>query len=500
MASAWQAARATTAQRLADNRSQMARRAIDELYDQVAVRWTSSHTIRFAPLPRTFLEKSLPFYQGFAEPRRVNSDVGRAHQHVGEILIQLGRREEGVHALHRAETVFKALLAVDPDNPEHLGGLAACYTVLTTQYAFDDSTQAKVITWQTELARRFPGIALYSQQLASSHLSLGIGSWGGDDFPEASRRLGLARAIMERLCAADATNPDFQNLLGHTLRDLANAHRDLDSESVAEPHYRRALKLHEGLVARHPTRPQYQLNLGWDCWELCRLLLRVGRYEEAEPLSARAVTIFEGLSSDYPDVSAYRMYRAYALTDRAGSLIRNGRRKESESFIVRLESLDDRSMASACLSQIAWYAAQQIGPGRPDTAIAVKLARKATEYAPSSSEAWITLGQALFRADDWDAAIASLDRVSSSSVHGAYRLDRGHAYNGFFLAMAYHRKGDQQQARGWYDRSVSWMVERQRRDPVLIRYRDEAAALLGVKPLQNEAKPITDPGPSGPPE
>ena len=76
-ASAWQAARATAAEHRAKDHLDLGLRAIDELYEQAAARW--SNDIRWAPtLPRPFLEKALQFYEKFAEARRVDASGGRA--------------------------------------------------------------------------------------------------------------------------------------------------------------------------------------------------------------------------------------------------------------------------------------------------------------------------------------------------------------------------------------------------------------------------------------
>ena len=89
---------------------------------------------------------------------------------------------------------------------------------------------------------------------------------------------------------------------------------------------------------------------------------------------------------------------------------------------------------------------------------------------------------ALYRAGDWDGAIAAL-----APDRRARDADRG--FNGFFVAMAYHRKGDREQARAWYDQSVARAARHQPMSDVMARYRDEAAALLGPVPLAAEPPP-----------
>ena len=59
------------------------------------------------------------------------------------------------------------------------------------------------------------------------------------------------------------------------------------------------------------------------------------------------------------------------------------------------------------------------------------------------------------------------------------------AFNAFFLAMAHWQLADKPQAHSWYDKAVSWMEKNQPKDEELIRFRAEAAALLGVKEKKN---------------
>ena len=49
-----------------------------------------------------------------------------------------------------------------------------------------------------------------------------------------------------------------------------------------------------------------------------------------------------------------------------------------------------------------------------------------------------------------------------------------------FLAMAHWQLGDKILARSWYDKVVSWMEKNQPNNEELLRFRAEAAALLGV--------------------
>jgi tetratricopeptide (TPR) repeat protein len=104
----------------------------------------------------------------------------------------------------------------------------------------------------------------------------------------------------------------------------------------------------------------------------------------------------------------------------------------------------------------------------------VVLAKRAAERGPRQGSYWGTLGTAHYRAGDWDAAIAALEK--------ALKLrSGGDSHNWFFLAMAHWQRGDKERARQWFDRAVAWMEKHMPAEEELRRFRAEAAALLGLR-------------------
>ena len=124
------------------------------------------------------------------------------------------------------------------------------------------------------------------------------------------------------------------------------------------------------------------------------------------------------------------------------------------------------------MNHLAWWLATDPKVGNRDPGRALRLAARAVELAPKSSH-WNTLGVAHFRASDWKAAIHALKR-SMDLRKG------GDGTDWFFLAMAHWQLGDKPQARSWYEKAIPWMEKNQPKNEELIRFRAEAAALLGV--------------------
>jgi hypothetical protein len=80
---------------------------------------------------------------------------------------------------------------------------------------------------------------------------------------------------------------------------------------------------------------------------------------------------------------------------------------------------------------------------------------------------------AYYRAGDWKAAIAELEKSMELGAGGG-------PADWLFLAMAQWQNGDKNQARHWYDKAVNGMDKGKSQDDELQRFRAEASALLGV--------------------
>jgi len=113
-------------------------------------------------------------------------------------------------------------------------------------------------------------------------------------------------------------------------------------------------------------------------------------------------------------------------------------------------------------------------PKLRDPVKAVELAKQAVAAAPRNGTYWQTLAWAQYRAADWKAAIASMEKVKELG-------SPGDSIEWFLLAMAHQRLGKKDEARKWYEAAVKWMERNNPNDEQLRRCRAEAAELLGIK-------------------
>jgi serine/threonine-protein kinase len=125
-------------------------------------------------------------------------------------------------------------------------------------------------------------------------------------------------------------------------------------------------------------------------------------------------------------------------------------------------------------NNLADILANAADPKLRDPVQAVAEARKAIELDPKLGLAWSTLGEAYYRTGQWQEAIAALDK-------GLALRQGGTSEDFFFLAMAHQRAGHKDQAHKWYDKGIAWMDKSAPKDPTLLRYRTEAASVLGIK-------------------
>jgi tetratricopeptide (TPR) repeat protein len=124
---------------------------------------------------------------------------------------------------------------------------------------------------------------------------------------------------------------------------------------------------------------------------------------------------------------------------------------------------------------MAW----QIGP---DVAtLAVEAAQQATNASPNDGNYWNALGAAQYCAGDWQSAINALK--TSMKLRGG-----GDAFDWFFLAMAYWRLDQREEARTWHDKAVQWAGRNRPKDDELRHFCVGATVLIGV----SEAPPTID--------
>jgi serine/threonine protein kinase/tetratricopeptide (TPR) repeat protein len=123
------------------------------------------------------------------------------------------------------------------------------------------------------------------------------------------------------------------------------------------------------------------------------------------------------------------------------------------------------------LKDALWRLAAFPDPQPRNPARTVELAEKSVELMPEDGTIYLALGMAQYRAGNWPAALASMEKARSLR-------DGGDANDWLGLAMVHHRLGDEATAGQWYEKATQWIG--QHGSPTgLLRLRAEAAEALG---------------------
>jgi hypothetical protein len=252
-------------------------------------------------------------------------------------------------------------------------------------------------------------------------------------------------------CMANAmVNPIYYLVLGGVTGTLATLARPGTSsqaqsgganlsqllDDLYDPLSSRTLPDDTGDHAGSDPRGDEAIRLG----ALGRSLMDHGMAREAEEARFTAMQLWAELAAEYPDHLEYRARWLDSLNDAAWTLIGHS-------------GLDDRDIARA-----------------------IQLVEQAVTLESGSATYWNTLGIAYFRARDWKAAIHALGQATELSEGGT-------SFDHFFLAMAWWQQGDKEQARHWYWRGSAWMEDHDPDHETLVRFREEATAMLDSRPI-----------------
>jgi serine/threonine protein kinase/Flp pilus assembly protein TadD len=472
-------------QKRAEARSRQARRAVDEMYTEVAQEWLDQEP-HMEWVQRRFLLKALQFYEEFAAEEGSDPAVrlaqATAYRRVGDIQQKLGEQAKAEEAYGRALALSRRLADDFPAEPQYRELLAGCQHKLGVLFAqakqFQEAERAsrEAIALREKLVSESPDSLEYQCDLAASLSNLGraLHSLGRPDDAETAYRRALD--LLNELVRRRPEESRYQDQLGAALSNLA----DLRGGHGDAAQYRRpleqAVRCQRAALQARPRHAIYRIHLANQLARLGRTLARSEEYPEAEKAYRQAADLIEKLAEDFPKVPDHRRELAQMLNDLGNMLNAAGQDAEAEKAYGRALDLGEKLVNDFPGNawdrrDLAWFLANCPARQFRDPDRAVSLAKEAVELAPKGGDCWRTLGAAQYRAGDWNSAIAALKRATENR-------SGGDSAEWFFLAMAYWRLGDKQQARAWYDRAVRWMDEHQPRDEKLRRCRAEAAAVL----------------------
>jgi serine/threonine protein kinase/tetratricopeptide (TPR) repeat protein len=461
---------------VARQRGDEARRAVDEMYTQVAENWLKGQP-RLQPLQRAFLLRALEYYQAFSRERDADpavraaagvaafrvgeiqralgnpADAERAYRQaiavleaiprraagadvlewlsmsyggLGQLLAEADRLPEARPVLDRGVELTRSLASRIPESPAGLPHLAAAYhrLGLLLRLVQRDAEAQAAYRKTIELAAAIGGPRGLKMR-AGVHGNLGDLLSLTGQHGEAEQAFRDAVGLYESLVQGDREVPVYR-------QELARALDRLGVLTAAKPGglpeaerlLGRALELFDRLAADSPGVPEYRQELASTLLKLADVLATAGRPRDAEPLAARSVMLSEELVTQSPPGSAVVRRQLVRALDRLAELLpATGRPADAEPVLHRAVALRE-AMAAEGHAEPADRAAMASAHSRLGTLLAARgefaAARRALEKAAEDQQTATIAATDLARCADLAARDDTLSSEARATAVRAY--------------------------------------------------------------------------------
>jgi tetratricopeptide (TPR) repeat protein/serine/threonine protein kinase len=448
-------------------------------------------------------------------------EVAHFHHNLANSLRAKGQTAEAEQEFRQALVLKEKLVASSPSNPDYRFHLTQSYLGLASLLSATNQPQeaervyGQALAIFEKLAVDFPTKDSYRMEVGHTLWQLGYLASAAGRHDEAEKSHRQALAIFEKLAADVPTNAfyrveqGFSNWnLGGVLKAVGRLHdaeepfrqaaivygkltsdfpddRDIrarltrsytdvievllaqDKQAQVEETIRQAIGEFGQLAAAHPTVPDYQRSRAALQRQLAQLQASDQRVEEAEKSYLEAINSYQKIIAEFPTYEdLWQVYSGLAQ-----ALAASNRPREAEEAYRKVVQLAGKN--AGALNSLAWTLATAPDARLRNSALALELAQKVVELEPKNGFYWQTLGVAQYRAAEWKAAIAALERVRELG-------SAGDSLEWFPLAMANWQLDNKDEARKWYAKAVEWMDANAPTNEQLKRFRAEAAELLGA--------------------
>jgi len=353
----------------------LARKAVDEMYTEVAERWLHNQP-ELEPVQRDFINKALRYYEQFAQAKEGNAAVryeaAFASIRVGAMKTALEQySESSVAAFSQANSILEALVQEHPREPKYrhtladvqlavaiqvlLGGnldeaekaarrgiaifeglaaefpgerdyrltLAGAYLLLSRCVpGAAEQAIRKSIDVLENLVARFPAAPECWQELANGHRHLG-GHLRSGRVEEALREF---RSALELFLKLEREFPNWRGLQRNLLADahyqLAETLRTAGRPDEAGDAFRQALDEYARGIIESPGQAYFHRQFASCMRELIALLSAAGQQQEVEKVCRRSVELYEKMTAVFPNLPNWRS-RVVDENNRLGDLLRD---------------------------------------------------------------------------------------------------------------------------------------------------------------------------------
>lgn len=427
--------------------------------------------------------------------------AAKAHGEVAHIWELVGRHEKAAVANRRAGQLLQRLTTSYPDQSKYLAALAENYNrVGLVDWSLDRPIAAEPAwrqAWEiwNELAERFPQNTSYQIGLAGSLANLGSVCYFSDRFNEAEEYYRRAEAIKAHL-------PEELKNSASGLASQAGSCTNRAELARLRGQYDRALELLEESIPLHQQSlekwPKNPVSL--DCyfhthWNIVECNLGANRPVAAAAAVERMVAAFPDRLSAYHE-GAVQLLRCVAQMEKPGFKPSKADLREGISDVVAYRQRAHELVAEAsqatlrnpdAMVRFAWFLLTSEDESFRDPARALELAKSAVKEVPDRAAAWFTLGLALYRNGDWQAAEEALRTSIQLAPGGAAGGD-----DALLLAMIRWQQGRPEKARESFDQARAVIERDGLSDEALLRLQAEAAELINSKSNSATLAPQSD--------
>jgi tetratricopeptide (TPR) repeat protein len=343
---------------------------------------------------------------------------------------------------------------------------------------------------RTKLVGEFPGQLVYRRDVAMTHYNLATVYNDTGRTAEAEEAYRKAREIYEKLVVEAPEFTEVHKELANTLNNQGMILRRRGNLAGARPLFEQAIRHQRDALKPAPRLPRYLQDLICYHVNLGDVLVGLGDHAAAAAVAVDLSRIIPTDWEGHTHASCYLMSCA-ALAAKDTKLPPAERPGRSRAYADQARDMQGEGARRlpdnpGAQNAMARYLVTGEEPWRHDPALAVDLAKKATQRAPEVGGFWNKLGTAHYRAGEWEAAVVALER---SMKLGA----GGDSSDHFVLAMAHWQLAAKEPARKqtaheWFRRGTEWLTKNEqalRKNEYdaarLRRLRAEAAAMLGVK-------------------
>jgi serine/threonine protein kinase/tetratricopeptide (TPR) repeat protein len=411
-------------------------------------------------------------------------DLANGYNNFGLFLRSISRPKDAEQTLRKALTLKEQIAAEGHTAPDYQASLASGYFNLamllqnTGRLTESETPFRQALALQTKLVADGPQQPQFSKELANTYSHLGVVLQYTGRAGEAEKAYTEASAIQEQLVVRFPNVPEYHSDLGATLNNLGMLACDRGYFQKSRQYLEKAV-VHQRLALQaNPQQPTYRWYLRNHYFNLAETVLRLDEYASAADAAEEMVKLFPG--------SWQEASQAFGFLMRCADRVRQDSRLSSVQQPKLAQIYSDRGRKLVrqvaeqlahqpmALNNLAWALVTGADRQNQDPDLAIELAHKALEDAPNSGVIWNTLGVAQYRASNFKDASMALEKSVEFSKGG-------NGVDWFFLAMSLEQLKEKEKARRWYDKAVEWMDKNKIKDEQLLRYREEAAELLGVK-------------------